>query len=104
MATKTKRDFAELLALQTPKHGKGLTQMETLDVIDRFLSAMTTAVLKGDRIEFRDFGVFEPVTRKARIAQNPKTLEKVQVPERRSLRFKVGKDLKAGLRAPIVTA
>ena len=40
---------------------------------------------KGNRLEFRDFGVFEPRTRAARTAQNPKTLEPVEVPQNERL-------------------
>ena len=46
---------------------------------------------KGNRLEFRDFGVFETKIRKARKAQNPKTLAPVAVPEKRTVKFKVGR-------------
>jgi len=42
-------------------------------------------------LEFRDFGVFETKTRPARIAQNPRTLKKVQVPAKRRVTFKAGR-------------
>jgi len=48
-------------------------------------------------LEFRDFGVFETKVRKARKAQNPKTLEPVEVPEKRTVKFKVGRLMKAKL-------
>jgi hypothetical protein len=48
-------------------------------------------------LEFRDFGVFETKIRKARKAQNPKTLEPVEVPEKRTVKFKVGRLMKARL-------
>ena len=46
---------------------------------------------KGNRLEFRDFGVFEVKARRARRAQNPRTLEKVDVPPKRVVKFKVGR-------------
>ena len=52
---------------------------------------------KGNRFEFRDFGVFETKVRKARKAQNPKTLEPVEVPEKRTVKFKVGRLMKQKL-------
>jgi hypothetical protein len=48
-------------------------------------------------LEFRDFGVFETKLRKARKAQNPKTLEPVEVPEKRTVKFKVGRLMKQRL-------
>lgn len=51
----------------------------------------------ANRLEFRDLGVFEPRTRESRIAQNPKTLEKVQVPAKRSVKFKMGRLVRARL-------
>src|SRR4028119_472080 len=52
---------------------------------------------RGTRLEFRDFGVFETKLRKARRAQNPKTLEPVAVPEKRTVKFKVGRVMTQGL-------
>ncbi|MBN2843968.1 MAG: HU family DNA-binding protein, partial [Sedimentisphaerales bacterium] len=49
------------------------------------------------RLEFRDFGVFETKHRAARVAQNPKTLERVQVPPKRTVKFKVGRLMKQKL-------
>ena len=45
-------------------------------------------------MEFRDFGVFETRQRAARMAQNPKTLEQVEVPSRRTVKFKPGRLMK----------
>ena len=51
-------------------------------------------------MEFRDFGVFEVKQRAARMAQNPKTMERVQVPPKRTVKFKPGHMMKAILIAP----
>jgi integration host factor subunit beta len=88
-ATITKRELAERIA---EEHNLG--QVQTLAVIQSFLDHVVIELSKGNRLEFRDFGVFETVTRKARTALNPKTLEKVPVKSRRVVKFKVGRLLK----------
>jgi len=55
---------------------------------------------KNNRLEFRDFGVFETRTRAARTAQNPKTLERVEVPAKRTVKFKMGRLMKQNLCVP----
>ena len=52
---------------------------------------------RGNRLEFRDFGVFESKQRAARVAQNPKTMERVPVPSKRTVKFKVGRMMKIRL-------
>ncbi len=87
--TVTKRELAERIADHL-----SLGQIQTLQVIQSFLDEIVVELSKGNRLEFRDFGVFETVTRKARTALNPKTLEKVPVRRRRVVKFKVGRLLK----------
>ena len=87
--TITKRELAERIADKV-----GLGQVQTLQVVQCFLDEIVQELSKGNRLEFRDFGVFETVTRKARTALNPKTLEKVPVRRRRVVKFKVGRLLK----------
>ena len=48
---------------------------------------------RGERVEIRGFGVFSTNTQKARISRNPKTGEKVNTPEKRTIHFKMAKDL-----------
>ena len=71
-----------------------IKQVIVKDIVQEFLDDIVSYLSKGDRLEFRDFGVFEVVKRKARVAQNPKTLEKVLVPERKVVKFKVGHTMK----------
>jgi nucleoid DNA-binding protein len=66
-------------------------------VIQQFLDEIVAELGKGNRLEFRDFGVFETKLRKARKAQNPKTLMPVAVPEKRTVKFKVGRLMKQRL-------
>jgi DNA-binding protein HU-beta/integration host factor subunit beta len=66
-------------------------------VVQQFLDEIVNELGKGNRLEFRDFGVFETKLRKARKAQNPKTLAPVDVPEKRTVKFKVGRLMKQKL-------
>jgi nucleoid DNA-binding protein len=68
-------------------------------VVQRFLDEIIKELGSGHRLEFRDFGVFETKDRAPRTAQNPKTLEPVHVPRKRTVKFKVGRLMKAQLLA-----
>ena len=57
------------------------------------LDEIKRALKRGDRVELRGFGVFSAKTQKARISRNPKTGEKVNTPEKRTIHFKMSKDL-----------
>ena len=63
-------------------------------IVQEFLDGIVGELSKGNRCEFRDFGVFEIRVRKARMAQNPRTLERVPVPMKATVKFKVGRQLK----------
>ncbi|MFC1763383.1 HU family DNA-binding protein [Planctomycetota bacterium] len=62
-------------------------------VVQHLLDEITAELARNNRLEFRDFGVFETRLREARTARNPKTMEKVQVPARRSVKFKMGRGM-----------
>ena len=57
------------------------------------LEEIKRALKRGDRVELRGFGVFSAKTQKARISRNPKTGEKVDTPEKKTIHFKMSKDL-----------
>ena len=57
------------------------------------LSEIKRALKRGDRVELRSFGVFSTKLQKARISRNPKTGEKVNTPEKKTIHFKMAKDL-----------
>ena len=57
------------------------------------LSEIKRTLKRGDRVELRGFGVFATKTQKARISRNPKTGEKVNTPEKKTIHFKMSKDL-----------
>ena len=60
---------------------------------DIILSEIKRALKRGDRVELRGFGVFYTNIQKARISRNPKTGEKVNTPEKKTIHFKMSKDL-----------
>ena len=61
--------------------------------IDIILNEIKRALKRGDRVELRGFGVFSTNVQKARISRNPKTGEKVNTPEKKTIHFKMSKDL-----------
>ncbi len=85
MVTVAKKELIERIAKKT--QCKNITAKE---IVQQFLEEITAELAKDNRLEFRDFGVFEVKERAARTAQNPRTLEKVQVPAKRSVKFKMG--------------
>ena len=60
---------------------------------DIILAEIKSALKRGDRVELRGFGVFSTHLQKARISRNPKTGEKVNTPEKKTIHFKMSKDL-----------
>lgn len=78
----------------------GQPREQVRDVLQALLDCVTGELAAGNRIEFRDFGVFEVRARAARLAQNPKTLERVPVPARRTVRFKVGRLMRERIDEP----
>ena len=63
------------------------------DITDIILGEIKQALKRGDRVELRGFGVFSTNIQKARISRNPKTGEKVNTPEKKTIHFKMSKDL-----------
>ena len=93
--TVTKRDIVERIANQRPD----IKKIDISDIVQMFMTSIGDALVKDERIELRDFGVFTPKTRKARIARNPKTGAPVNVAATKVCGFKVGKELKGRLAA-----
>lgn len=96
-STTTKREVTERVARKT-----GVHRDEVRKVVQAFLDDLIEELAKGNRLEFRDFGVFEVRSRAARTAQNPKTLVQVTVPARRVVRFKAGRLMKERVESPTV--
>ncbi len=61
--------------------------------IDIILYEIKKALKKGERVELRRFGVWSTNIQKARISRNPKTGEKISTPEKKTIHFKMAKDL-----------
>ena len=57
------------------------------------LSEIKKSLKRGERVELRGFGVFSSKIQKARISRNPKTNEKIDTPEKKTINFKMSKDL-----------
>ena len=57
------------------------------------LDEIKQALKRGDRVELRGFGMFSANTQKARISRNPKTGEKVNTPEKKTIHFKMAKEM-----------
>lgn len=72
----------------------GYTQNEVSDVIQATLDTITEALAEGNRLEIRNFGVFELKVRDARIGRNPRTGDAVPIQQKRVAVFKPGKALK----------
>lgn len=92
MATITKKELIDRIA-----EGTNYRRVQVKRIVQQFLDEIVSDLGKGNRLEFRDFGVFETKLRKARKAQNPKTLEPVEVPEKRTVKFKIGRLMKQRL-------
>ena len=90
MGTTTKKELTNKIAERLKEK-----QMMVRDIVQEFLDACIDELAKGSRLEFRDFGVFETVSRAARKARNPKTGEVVHVPPKTVVDFKMGKRMKA---------
>ena len=89
MATITKKELIDRISEKTNSK-----RVVVKIIVQTFLDEIINELGNGNRLEFRDFGVFESKRRAARVAQNPKTLERVQVPPKRTVKFKVGRLMK----------
>ena len=89
--TLTKRDLVVRISNET-----GLVQQQVLDVVQKTLDYIADALAKGDKVELRNFGVFEVKVRKARVGRNPNAPETdVPIPQRAVVKFKAGKEMRA---------
>jgi integration host factor subunit beta len=92
MSTVTKKELISRIAERTQAK-----RILVKQIIQAFLDEIISELSEDNRLEFRDFGVFETRTRAARIAQNPKTLDRVEVPAKRTVKFKMGRLMKENL-------
>ena len=86
----TKREIVRTICDKT-----GLTQLRAKELVQLTIEGIVETLLEEGRVEIRGFGVFQIKTRKARKARNPRTGNKVDVPEKFVVSFKPGKELEA---------
>jgi nucleoid DNA-binding protein len=94
-STLTKNDIVRTLAEKYE-----LEIASTRRVVQGTLDMVLEALLKGDKVELRNFGVFEVIERKGRIARNPKSKQEVFIPERKVVKFKPGKVMEDKITTP----
>ena len=83
---------SELILKITSKNSY-LYHKDVFKIIDTLFNCVTKALKDGDRVELRGFGVFSTKTQKARISRNPQTNKKINTPEKKTIHFKMSKDL-----------
>ena len=93
--TLTKNDIVRTLAEKYE-----LEIASTRRVVQGTLDMVLDALLKEDKVELRNFGVFEVIQRKGRIARNPKSRQEVFIPERKVVKFKPGKVMEDKITTP----
>jgi len=99
MKTITKKALVDQIAQRT-----GQKRVVAKQIVQEFLDLVIDEIADGNRLEFRDFGVFEVKHRAPRMAQNPKTLERVPVPAKRTVKFKAGRRMRECLESQPVVA
>jgi integration host factor subunit beta len=89
METVTKKELAYRIAAKL-----GYRKVVVKRIIQQFIAEIISELEKGNRLEFREFGVFEIKTRAARKARNPRTGQSVNVPSKVVVHFKAGRMMK----------
>jgi integration host factor subunit beta len=81
------------LLKQLSNNWPNFLQKDLSKLIDIILNEVKLALKRGDRVELRGFGIFSINIQKARISRNPKTGEKVNTPEKKTIHFKMAKEM-----------
>ena len=89
METITKKELAYRIAAEL-----GYRKVVVKKIIQQFIAEIISELERGNRLEFREFGVFEIKTRAARKARNPRTGDSVSVPSKVVVHFKAGRMMK----------
>ena len=89
----TKKDIVRTISEEV-----GLTQQQTKQIVQMTFNAIIDSLVQENRIELRNFGVFEVKPRAARKARNPRTGQQVDVPRKHVVTFKPGKHMEARIR------
>ena len=80
------------LIKELTKNYPNFLKKDLIKLFDIALFEMKDALKRGERVELRDLFTIEPRIQKARISRNPKTNEKVNTPEKKSILFKMSKE------------
>jgi len=81
------------LLKQLSQNWPNLLKKDLEKFTDIILKEIKKTLRRGERVELRGYGVFSVKTQRARISRNPKTGEKVNTPEKKTIHFKMAKDL-----------
>ncbi len=96
MGTVTKKKLINAISQKNK-----LNPSDVRSTVQAFLDMMTDCLSNGDRLEFRDFGVFEVVLRKQKIGRNPKNAEvPIVIPARNAVKFTPGKKMRTLIESP----
>jgi DNA-binding protein HU-beta len=90
--TMTKADLVKIISENT-----GIIRKDVAVVVDSLLKSVKDSLIEGNHIEIRGFGTFKLKTRKPRVGRNPKTDQKVPVPQRTVPTFKFSRDFKVSV-------
>jgi len=91
--TVTKKEIVKTISEEI-----GMTQLKTKEIVQKTFNAIVETLVEERRIELRNFGVFEVKARAARKARNPRTGQRVDVPEKFVVTFKPGKEMEEKVR------
>ena len=84
----TKQEIVDIVSEAT-----GLTKVETETVMNGIMGTIIDSLASNERVELRGFGIFSTKVQKARISRNPRTGQKVNTPQKKTINFKMSKDL-----------
>ena len=104
MAVQTKKKtMTKKTLIQSISEDKKIHPNDVRQVIQAFLDHMTECLSAGERLEFRDFGVFEVVVRKRKIGRNPKNAAvPIVIPARYAVKFTPGKKMRKLIEEQVV--
>tara|TARA_B110000971_G_scaffold175048_1_gene180188 strand:- start:199 stop:486 length:288 start_codon:yes stop_codon:yes gene_type:complete len=81
------------LLIQLKKSYPNFLQKDLKKVVSIVLNEIKQSLKNGNRVELRGFGMFSTNIQKARISRNPKTGEKISTPEKKTIHFKMAKEM-----------
>ena len=80
------------LIKQISRNYPNFIKKDLLKLLDITINEIQDALKRGERVELRDVFTLEPRVQKARVSRNPKTNEKINTPEKKSILFKMSKE------------